>query len=56
MKKKKMPKEERKKKLSELLEMAQLTQYENYYIHEISGGMKQRVHFCAHLPVTRRYF
>ena len=43
MKKKKMPKEERKKKLSELLEMAQLTQYENYYIHEISGGMKQRV-------------
>ena len=43
MKKKKMPKEERKKKLAELLEMAQLTQYENYYIHEISGGMKQRV-------------
>ena len=24
-------------------EMAQLTKYENYYIHEISGGMKQRV-------------
>lgn len=23
--------------------MAQLTKYENYYIHEISGGMKQRV-------------
>ena len=23
--------------------MAQLTEYENYYIHEISGGMKQRV-------------
>ena len=23
--------------------MAQLTDYENYYIHEISGGMKQRV-------------
>lgn len=23
--------------------MAQLTAYENYYIHEISGGMKQRV-------------
>ena len=43
MKKKKMPKAERRKKLTELLEMAQLTQYENYYIHEISGGMKQRV-------------
>lgn len=43
MKKKKMPKEERRKKLDELLAMAQLTDYENYYIHEISGGMKQRV-------------
>jgi len=43
MKKMKVPKEERKAKLKELLEMAQLTEYENYYIHEISGGMKQRV-------------
>ena len=43
MKKMKVPKEERQKKLKELLEMAQLTKYENYYIHEISGGMKQRV-------------
>lgn len=43
MKKKKMPKAERRKKLDELLAMAQLTDYENYYIHEISGGMKQRV-------------
>lgn len=43
MKKKRIPKAERKQKLAELLEMAQLTQYENYYIHEISGGMKQRV-------------
>lgn len=43
MKKMKLPKEERKKRLQELLEMAQLTKYENYYIHEISGGMKQRV-------------
>ena len=43
MKKMKVPKEERKQKLKELLEMAQLTKYENYYIHEISGGMKQRV-------------
>lgn len=43
MKKKKIPKAERRKKLDELLAMAQLTDYENYYIHEISGGMKQRV-------------
>lgn len=43
MKKMKVPKAERRKKLDELLAMAQLTDYENYYIHEISGGMKQRV-------------
>ena len=43
MKKMNIPKAERKAKLKELLEMAQLTDYENYYIHEISGGMKQRV-------------
>lgn len=43
MKKMKLSKEERRKRLTELLEMAQLTDYENYYIHEISGGMKQRV-------------
>lgn len=43
MKKMKVPKAERKAKLKELLEMAQLAEYENYYIHEISGGMKQRV-------------
>lgn len=43
MKKMKIAREERKKRLANLLEMAQLTEYENYYIHEISGGMKQRV-------------
>lgn len=43
MKKMKVPKEERKRKLADLLAMAQLKDYENYYIHEISGGMKQRV-------------
>ena len=43
MKKMKVSKEERNQKLKELLEMAQLTEYENHYIHEISGGMKQRV-------------
>ena len=43
MKKTKLDKEERRKRLNDLLAMAQLTEYENYYIHEISGGMKQRV-------------
>lgn len=43
MKKLKIPKAVRREKLEELLEMAQLTEYEQYYIHEISGGMKQRV-------------
>ena len=43
MKKMKLPKAERKQKLQELLGIAQLTEYEHYYIHEISGGMKQRV-------------
>lgn len=43
MKKMKVPKAERQKKLKELLEMAQLTDYERHYIHELSGGMKQRV-------------
>ena len=43
MKKMKLDKEERRKRLDDLLTMAQLTEYENYYIHEISGGMKQRV-------------
>jgi len=43
MRKTSIPRQERRKKVKELLEMAQLTEYEHYYIHEISGGMKQRV-------------
>lgn len=41
--KKKLSKEEREKKLNELLAIAQMEKYRDYYIHEISGGMKQRV-------------
>ncbi|MDO4265212.1 MAG: ABC transporter ATP-binding protein SaoA [Eubacteriales bacterium] len=41
--KKHMPKAEREKKLEELLKIAQMEKYKDYYIHEISGGMKQRV-------------
>jgi len=43
MKMRKVPKRERKEKLKELLDIAQLSDYENYYVHESSGGMKQRV-------------
>ncbi|HHU33210.1 MAG: ABC transporter ATP-binding protein SaoA [Zhaonellaceae bacterium] len=43
MKKRKIPKKVRKEKLKALLEMAQLEGTENSYIHELSGGMKQRV-------------
>lgn len=42
MKKQKVPKEQRQQRLKELLDMAQLSEYD-YYIHELSGGMKQRV-------------
>lgn len=43
MKLQKLPKTERREKLDALLEMVQLKEYENAYIHELSGGMKQRV-------------
>lgn len=38
-----IPKEKREERLKTLLAIAQLEEYANYYIHEISGGMKQRV-------------
>src|SRR5699024_4102635 len=43
IKKLKIPKKDQESKLKELLEMTHLENYENYYTHEISGGMKQRV-------------
>lgn len=43
MKKMGMKKEEREKRLDELLELAQLQKNKNSYIYELSGGMKQRV-------------
>ena len=43
MKKQGMAKAEREKRLSELLALAQLEDNRNSYIHELSGGMKQRV-------------
>lgn len=43
MKKRRVPKAQAEEKLAHLLEMAQLTDYKNYYVHELSGGMRQRV-------------
>jgi len=43
MKKLKMPLQERKEKLRELLEIAQMEDCADSYIYELSGGMKQRV-------------
>ena len=38
-----VPVEERKKIVAEYLKMVQLTHFANSYIHQLSGGMKQRV-------------
>ena len=43
MKKMGMKKEDREKRLDELLALAQLQNNKNSYIYELSGGMKQRV-------------
>ena len=54
MKKQKVPKEQRQQRLKELLDMAQLSEYENYYIHELSGGMRQRVCIAIGLACNPR--
>jgi len=43
MKKLKLPVNERKEKLRELLEIAQMEDCADSYVYELSGGMKQRV-------------
>ena len=43
MKKQGVPRAERERRLQELLAIAQMEESANSYIHELSGGMKQRV-------------
>lgn len=43
MKRQGVPKQERERRLDELLALAQLEENRNSYIYELSGGMKQRV-------------
>ena len=43
MKQQKIPKAERQEKLNALLKIAQMEDSKSSYIHELSGGMKQRV-------------
>jgi NitT/TauT family transport system ATP-binding protein len=49
MKQRKMPKEERERMLTRLLNMAQLEGKENFLPKELSGGMKQRAAFIRAL-------
>lgn len=49
--KKKMPKEEAKKKAYEYLTMVQLSQYAKHSPHELSGGMQQRVSIARALAM-----
>ncbi|KZM55875.1 ABC transporter ATP-binding protein [Aeribacillus pallidus] len=49
--KKKMPKEEAKKKAYEYLAMVQLSQYAKHSPHELSGGMQQRVSIARALAM-----
>ena len=55
MKRQGIPREERERRLDELLALAQLEENRNSYIYELSGGMKQRVALLrAPWPATPR--
>jgi len=51
----KFSKQEKKKIVSNLLELVGLEKYRNYYPKEISGGMKQKVVICRALAVNPKY-
>jgi NitT/TauT family transport system ATP-binding protein len=46
-----IPKEERERRALEALELVHLTRFKDAFVHELSGGMKQRVAFARALVI-----